>query len=60
MNEIIRATNHALDMAGNRLKWYSITGNESHIRECKEWQEIAGMYINKLIEENTNEKTVEI
>ena len=60
MDNIIGAINHALDMAGNRIKWYSITGHEDHMRECKEWQEIAGMYMNKLIEENNNEKTVEV
>lgn len=55
MDEIIRAINHALDMGRNRLQWYSITGDENHMKECKEWQEIAGIYMNKLILEQKHE-----
>ena len=51
MDEIIRAINHALDMAGNRLKWYSITGHEDHMKQCKEWNLIASYYMNQLIKE---------
>lgn len=49
MEELIHAINHALNMGRNRLEWYSITKDENHMRECKEWNEIANMYINKLI-----------
>lgn len=51
MDEIIRAINHALDMAGNRLKWYTITGHEDHMKQCKEWNLIASYYMNQLIKE---------
>ena len=51
MEEIIRAINHALDMGRNRLQWYTITKDENHMRECKEWNDIANMYMNKLIED---------
>jgi hypothetical protein len=50
MDEIIRAINHALDCGRNRLQWYTITGDEKHMKECKEWNEIAGYYMNQLIE----------
>jgi hypothetical protein len=60
MDEIIRAINHALDMGRNRLQWYSITKDEDLMKECKEWNDIASMYMNQLIKEVTNEKTVEI
>lgn len=54
MDEIIRAINHALDMGRNRLQWYTITKDENHIRECREWNSIADMYMNKLIMEQKN------
>ena len=50
MDEIIRAINHALDMGRNRLQWYSITNDEKHISESREWIGIADMYMNKLID----------
>ena len=55
MDEIIWAINHALDMGRNRLQWYTITKDENHMKECKEWNEIASMYMNKLIMEQKNE-----
>ena len=55
MDEIIRAINHALDMGRNRLQWYSITNDENHISESREWIGIADMYMNKLIQEQKNE-----
>ena len=51
MEEIIWAINHALDMGKNRLQWYKVTGDENHMKECKEWNLIASMYMNKLIED---------
>ena len=55
MEDIIWAINHALDMGRNRLQWYSITKDENHMRECKEWNEIANMYMNKLIQDQKHE-----
>lgn len=55
MDDIIGRINHALDMAGNRLKWYTITGHEDHIKQCKEWNLIASMYMNQLILEQKHE-----
>lgn len=55
MDNIIGAINHALDMASNRLKWFSITGEQRHMDECREWQEIAGIYMNQLILEQKHE-----
>lgn len=55
MDAYIRAINHALDMASNRLRWFSITGEQRHMTECKEWQEIAGIYMNQLISEQKHE-----
>ena len=55
MDEIIRAINHALDMGRNRLQWYSITNDENHISESREWIAIADMYMNKLIQDQKNE-----
>ena len=55
MDEIIRAINHALDMGRNRLQWYTITKDENHISESREWIAIADMYMNKLIQDQKNE-----
>jgi hypothetical protein len=55
MDEIIRAINHALDCGRNRLQWYTITGDEKHMIECKEWNDIASYYMNQLIMEQKNE-----
>jgi hypothetical protein len=55
MEEIIRAINHALDMGRNRLQWYTITRDENHMRECREWNSIADMYMNQLISEQKHE-----
>lgn len=55
MDDIITRINHALDMGQNRLQWYSITKDESHIKECKEWNDIASYYMNQLIREQKNE-----
>jgi hypothetical protein len=55
IDDIIRAINHALDMGRNRLQWYKVTGDENHMKECKEWNLIASMYMNKLIMEQKNE-----
>jgi hypothetical protein len=54
MDEIIRAINHALDMGRNRLQWFTITKDEQHMIECREWNSIADMYMNKLIMEQKN------
>jgi hypothetical protein len=55
MKEIISAINHALDCGRNRLQWYTITRDEKHMKECKEWNEIASIYMNQLIMEQKNE-----
>lgn len=55
MDEIIWAINHALDMGKNRLQWYRVTGDENHMKECREWSDIASMYMNQLIMEQKNE-----
>lgn len=55
MEELIHAINHALDMGRNRLEWYTITKDENHMRECKEWNDIASYYMNQLIMEQKNE-----
>lgn len=55
MDEIIRAANHAMDMAANRLKWYDVTKDERHIKESKEWIDIADLYMNQLIMEQKHE-----
>jgi len=60
MDEISWAIDHALDVSRTRLQWYIITEDEKYIRECKEWHDIASIYMNQLIKENTNEKTVEV
>jgi hypothetical protein len=49
MEEIIRAINHSLDNAKTKLTWYSITGDSMYMDECKEWQNIASIYMNQLI-----------
>lgn len=49
MDDIISRINHALDMGRNRLQWYSITKDENHMKECKEWNLIASMYMDQLI-----------
>lgn len=53
--DIIKEINHALDMGKNRLQWYTITKDENHMKECREWNSIADMYMNKLIMEQKNE-----
>lgn len=49
MDKLIKEINHALDMGRNRLQWYIVTKDDSHMVECKQWQEIAIYNINKLI-----------
>jgi endonuclease V-like protein UPF0215 family len=49
MDEIIRAINHALDCAKNRLQWYSVVGDDKLVKESIEWVDIANMYMNELI-----------
>ena len=49
VDNLIKKINHALDMGKNRLQWYTITRDEKHMAECREWNSIADMCINKLI-----------
>ena len=60
MDNIIHAINSALDASSHALNWYGITGENRYMNECKEWMSVANYYMNQLIEENTNEKTMEI
>lgn len=55
MDKTIDALNHSLDMCRNRLQWYKVTGDNNHIKECKEWNDIASYYMNLLIKEQKNE-----
>jgi hypothetical protein len=55
MDEIIRSINHALDCARYRLSWYTITGDSKYMDECKEWSNVASIYMNQLIMEQKNE-----
>lgn len=55
MHNITGAINHALDMAANRLKWYTVTKDKNHIKECREWIDIANLYMNQLILEQKHE-----
>ena len=55
MEGIVRSINDALDCAKIRLAWYSITGDNQYMDECKEWQNIAGIYMDQLVTEETNE-----
>ena len=49
MDDIIERINHALDMGRNRLQWYSVTKDSTMMVQCKEWNEIASMYMDQLI-----------
>lgn len=51
VDNLIKEINHALDMGRNRLLWYTITRDEKHMVECREWNSIADMYIGQLIME---------
>lgn len=55
MEEIIRAINHALDCGKNSLTWYSITGDIQYMNECKEWNDVAIIYMNQLILEQKHD-----
>lgn len=55
MVDILKEINHALDMGQNRLQWYKVTGDSQHMVECKEWNEIANYYMNRLIGEIKND-----
>jgi hypothetical protein len=55
VEEIIRAINDSLDNAKTKLTWYAITGDNQYMDECKEWQNIASIYMNQLIMEQKNE-----
>lgn len=46
---------HALDMGRNRLQWYTVTRDEQHMIDCKDWNKIASDLMNKLIMEQKNE-----
>ena len=50
MEKIIRAINDSLDNAKTKL-----TGDSMYMDECKEWQNIASIYMNQLIMEQKNE-----
>ena len=49
MDDIIDRINHALDMGRNRLRWYIVTKDNTMMVQCKEWHDIANMYMNQLI-----------
>jgi hypothetical protein len=63
MDEIIRdrifshicAIDHALDCARYRLSLYTITGDSKYMDECKEWSNVASIYMNQLIMEQKSE-----
>ena len=55
MDNIIGAINHAMTMGTNRLSWYIVTKDENHIKECKEWNDIARTYMDQLIMETKND-----
>ncbi len=55
MGEIVKAINDSLDNAKTKLTWYAITGEKMYMDECKEWQSIAGYYMNQLIMEQKYE-----
>ena len=55
MDEIIRAINYALDCGKHSLSWYTITGDSQYMDRCKEWNLIANMYMNKLIQDQKHE-----
>jgi hypothetical protein len=55
MDEIIKAINDSLDNAKTKLTWYAITGDNQYMDECKEWSNIADIYMNQLIMEQKHE-----
>jgi len=55
MDEIIKAINDSLDNAKTKLTWYAITGDSQYMDECKEWSNIADIYMNQLISEQKHE-----
>ena len=55
MEEIIRSINHALDCARSRLSWYAVTRDSQYMEECKDWQNVASIYMNQLISEEKHE-----
>jgi hypothetical protein len=55
MDEIIKAINDSLDNAKTKLTWYTITGDSMYMDECKEWSNIADIYMNQLISEQKHE-----
>ena len=55
MDKIIRAINHALDCAQTKMSWYTVTGDSKYMDECKEWSNVASIYMNQLILEQKNE-----
>lgn len=57
MDNIIASLNHALDCAKSRLAWYTITGDNQYMEECKDWQNVANIYMNQLVTEATNENS---
>jgi len=55
MDDIISRINHALDMGRNRLRWYVVTRDEALMVQCREWNNIANMYMNELIRKQKND-----
>jgi hypothetical protein len=55
MNQHMAAIDHALDCARYRLSWYTITGDSKYMDECKEWNNVASIYMNQLIVEQKSE-----
>jgi hypothetical protein len=55
MDEIIKSINDSLDNAKTKLTWYAITGDSMYMDQCKEWYNIAGIYMNQLIMEQKYE-----
>lgn len=55
MESLVYAINHALDCAQHKLNWYTDTGDKRYMDECKEWSNVASIYMNQLIMEQKNE-----
>ena len=55
MDNLVKEIKHALEMGRNRLLWYSITGDEKSMVECKEWNEIAQYNIDRLLQSTGKE-----
>ena len=53
MDEYLNSLNYALDCSSHRLGWFIKTGDKKHMDECKEYLDMANIYMKEVSKEQT-------